>query len=124
MSATLTYARTKSATTNATGIAYTLVVAEAPGALAVLTGGQAGTTAQLLATWRADADESGGTIIKDHVRLVITPSIDPTTSLTTYTIVATPVLGNGTLGTVQTLTVTHDEPMDTWQTNAGRARQP
>src|SRR5258708_2906162 len=58
MSATLTYPRLKSATTNPTGIAFTLLVAEAPGTPAALTGAQAGNTAKLQATWQANPDEN------------------------------------------------------------------
>jgi hypothetical protein len=126
MSFTLTYSRLKSATTNPTGLVFTLLAAESPGTPAVFAGAQAGNTTALTAKWQANADEniSGPPLVSDHLRLAVAPTLDPVTGITTYTIVATPVLGNGTLGIVQTFTVTHDEPMDQWQTEAGRPRQP
>jgi hypothetical protein len=126
MSSTLTYARLKSVTTNPTGLVFTLLAAESPGTPAAFAGTQAGNTAALTAKWQVNADEQvgGPPLVHDHVRLAVTPNLDPITGLVTYTIVATPVLGNGSLGTVQTFTATHDEPMDQWQNEAGRSRQP
>jgi hypothetical protein len=124
MSGTITYPRPKSVTTNPTGVVLTIYAAEPPGAQAALTGAQGGTTGALQATWKGDADESAGTILKDHMRFVITPTIDPVALTVTYTIVATPVHGNGQVGVAKTLFVVHDDTIDQWQIDAGRARQP
>jgi len=124
MSGTLSYPRPKSVPTNQTGIVLTIYAAETPGTLAALAGAQAGTTGELQATWKADADESAGALVKDHMRFVITPSIDPVALTVTYTITITPLHGGGQTGTVKTLFVVHDDTIDQWQIDAGRPRQP
>jgi len=124
MSGTITYPRPKAVTTNPTNIVFTIHAAETPGTQAALAGAQSGTTGELQATWKGDADESAGALIKDHMRFVITPSIDPVAFTVTYTIVATPVHGHGQLGITKTLFVVHDDTIDQWQIDAGRAPQP
>ena len=77
MSGTINYPRTRSVATNQTGIVLTIHAAETPGTQPALAGAQGGNTGALQATWKADADESAGTLVKRHMRFAITPTIDP-----------------------------------------------
>lgn len=120
MSVTQSYPRPKATPTNSTSLALTLKVAELPDTPAAI--GGSGTTGTLDCRLQCDADESGGTDVQDLFKLVATPDIDASGNAT-YTVIVTPIKGDGSAGTPQTLTVTHSETMDTWQTAAGRARQ-
>jgi hypothetical protein len=116
----LTYARPKATTTNSTAINITGEQRESDGVRAAFA---AGTTGVFEAYIRADADESGGSDVQDLYKVVLTPSIHPTTGAISLNIVTTPIEGDGTEGTATTANIAHSETMDAWQTAAGRARQ-
>lgn len=121
MSVTKTYNRPKSTTTNSTGIALTLTVAEKPDSPSAI--GGTGTTGELDCRVRADADESGGADVQDLFKIETVPGIDENTGAVTLTVTVTPINGDGSAGTPSVTTVTHGQTMDTWQAAAGRARQ-
>lgn len=120
MSVTKTYARPKSAPTISTGIVLTVQAAEYP--VTPVAFDEDGVGAVLDARLHCDANESGGTIDRDLFQIIATPTLNSNGSLV-YTVVVTCILGDASSGTAHTLTVTHDQNMDTFQTAAGRARQ-
>ena len=120
MSVTKTYPRPKSTTTNSTGIVFSLKAEEKPET--PVSFGGAGNTGNLDARIQADADESGGTDVQDLFKIEATPALDSAGKITVV-VTVTPIKGDGSAGTPGTLTVTHDQDMDVWQTAAGRARQ-
>jgi hypothetical protein len=120
MPKTFTYNRPSATLVVSTGMVLTLKTAETPNAPAAVAGG--GTDGVLDARFQVDADESGGTDVQDLFKILATPNID-TNGQITLTVVVTPIKGGGANGTADSIVVTHDESMDTWQTNAGRARQ-
>ncbi len=83
-----------------------------------------GNTAILDVTVEVDADESVGVDIQDLWRLVVEPKVDVTTGEITLDLTVNSVRGGGTVGPTHTKTVVHEETMDKWQADAGRARQP
>lgn len=117
---TKTYSRPKSTTVNSTGMVFTLKAEEKPDTPIAF--GGAGNTGNLDARICADADESGGTDVQDLFKIEATPSLSAE-GVITVLITVTPIKGDASTGTVGTLTVTHDQTMDVWQTAAGRARQ-
>lgn len=121
MTVTPTYNRLKSGTTNSTGIALAILMAERPDSVGAI--GGTGTTGIMDITYTADADESGGADIQDLARLVITPSINPDNGAIQFIVEFIPVLGAETDGPTQSHTFVHDQVMDIWQTAAGRVRQ-
>jgi hypothetical protein len=126
MPVTQSYNRAKVAATNSTGMVLSWLVGEGPITPHILYDDMGvadlGTTGVLTAKLRCDADESGGSDVQDYVNIVVTPSTG-TNGQFTLTIVATPVNGDGTLGTSTTTVITHPQNFDTWQSAAGRARQ-
>ena len=120
MGVTQSYSRAKDPAINATGMDLTLFVGEEPDAPTAI--GGTGNTGVLDARLEADADESGGVDVQDLFRLRAVPSIN-SAGVAIYTVTVTPVLGDGTDGTPASMTVTHDETIDAWQTAAGRPRQ-
>lgn len=126
MSVTKSYPRLKAAPTISTGLVLTLKAAEYPttpdsfrdNAGSVV----AGTTGILDCRVQCDADESGGADVQDLWKIVATPSID-SSGVMTLAVTVTPIKGDATAGTPGSVTVTHDENADVWQTAAGRARQ-
>lgn len=122
MAGTINYERPKATPTNTTGMVATILVAEQPDSPGAI--GGTGTTGILDATFRCDADESGGADVQDWAKFTVQPKIDNGTGKVTFEVTFTPVKGDGSDGAVQRHTFTHDEFMDAWQTAAGRARQP
>lgn len=121
MPADITYNRNKSATTNSTDINTSYEGSETPGGRAALV---AGTTGEAEIFVQMDADESGGADVQDAWKVKIIPLISSThPGVMTLTVEITPIKGDGTDGTVDSNTTTHDEDADAWQTAAGRARQ-
>lgn len=121
MGVTKTYNRPKSTPTNSTGIAFTILAEEKPETPATFAG--AGNTGNLDCYIKADADESGGADVQNIFRIESAIAVESSLGTITLTITVSPVNGDGTSGTSQTLTVTHGQAMDVWQTAAGRARQ-
>ena len=105
---------------NDTGIVLTLLVGEKPDAPGAI--GGTGSTAELDCRVQADADESGGVDIQDLFKIETVPVIAADGTVT-LAVTVTPIKGGATDGKAQTLTVTHPENMDAWQSAAGRARQ-
>lgn len=121
MAADKNYDRPKVVGINDTPINLTIFVAEKPDSVGAI--GGTGTTAILDATFKADADESGGADVQDHAEFTITPTVDKVTGKTQYQVDFTPINGGGADGVKQTHVFDHDELMDAWQSAAGRARQ-
>lgn len=119
MGVTKNYSRPKASAVNNTGIDLILKGSEQPDPPADL----GGTTGIADLMYTADADESGGVDVQDLGGFTVTPAIDPDTGKITFTVVFTPVKGNGDPGDAVTQVFTHPETMDAWQTAAGRARQ-
>lgn len=117
---TKTYSRPKSTTVNSTGMVFTLKAEEKPETPAAFQG--SGNTGNLDCRIQCDADESGGSDVQDLFKIEATPSLSAE-GVITVLITVTPIKGDASAGTVGTLTVTHDQTMDVWQTAAGRARQ-
>lgn len=126
MSKSISYPRPKAAPTVSTAIVFTVKAAEHGNVADVFRDNAGspvtGTTAGVDARIQADADESGGTDVQDVFKVEALPAMDSSGKMT-VALTVTPIKGDGTAGTPQTLTVTHDEYADTWQTAAGRARQ-
>ncbi len=119
---TLNYERPSSATTITTGIEISAASREFPNGLVDIA---LGTTGVYEVEIKADADESAGFDIQALFKIQSTLTIANDTGAIRLAISVTPVGGDGIDNAAQQLTtVEHDSTMDTWQTDAGRARQP
>jgi hypothetical protein len=122
MPKTFSYDRPKSVVVNSTGIDVTLFASEKPDAPVDISG--TGTTGELHALFKADADESGGADVQTLFKLEALPVVGADGSVS-LRVTVTPIMGASPFadGTAQQMTVPHDQTMDAWQTAAGRARQ-
>lgn len=125
MPANFNYNRPKIASVNDTAIAISVKAAEKPNAPEELDGANtpdAGNTGKADIRLAADADESGGVDKQDLFKIEADPIIDLNGKVSVR-VTVTPIKGDASAGTSQTLVVDHPETMDAWQTAAGRARQ-
>ena len=117
---TVTYDRDKDPNTNSTGIATSGEAREAPNALVAIAAG-AGAFYELAIS--GDADPTGGATIVELFRIKATTTVqqaDP--GKIGLTLEITPVGGDGAdLPVLPTISLTHPQTMDAWQTLAGHA---
>lgn len=134
MAVTKTYARPKATPTNASGMVFSLAVAEGPGVPVVLASDSddagvaaaAGNSGNLKAELSVDVDESGGTTMKKLFRWDTVLSLGSDVGAVPQVITTvTPINPDGSDNTAlaKQITMAHPLSMDSFQAAAGRARQ-